>query len=111
MYEGQVPFDQHGNPVPYVRQRASLVWEDNAPFVWEDNAPFTATLVFKRFERCRSAAHAVYVKYDDPSWVVIMFLSDLEDVIASAFIPLHLTGTFEYVKRGQNYGVKLIEIA
>lgn len=103
MYEGKIPFDQQGNPVPYAAGRASLVWEDNALF--------TATLVFKRFERGRSAAHAIYVKYDDPSWEVTMFLSELEDVIASAFVPLHLTGTFEYVKRGQNYGVKLIDIA
>lgn len=104
MYEGKIPFDQHGSPIPYCR-----FGEDR--YVWEDNVPFKATLVFKRFERGRSAAHAIYVKYDDPSWEVTMFLSDLEDVIASAFVPLHLTGHFEFVKRGQNYGVKLIDIA
>lgn len=104
MYEGKIPFDHHGRPVPFIRQRVEC-------YIWEDNAPFTASLAFKRFERGRSAAHAIYVKDDDPSWEVTMFLSDLEDVIASAFVPLHLTGHFEYVKRGQNYGVKLIDIA
>lgn len=104
MYEGQIPFDQQGSPVPYTPQRDEC-------YIWEDNVPFKATLVFERFERGRSAAHAIYAKGDDPSWKVTMFLSDLEDVIAKGFAPLYLTGHFEYVKRGQNYGVKLIDIA
>lgn len=104
MYEGKIPFDQHGSPVPYCR-----FGEDS--YVWETNKPFKTTLVFKRFERGRSAAHAIYAKGDDPQWEVTIFLSDLEDVIAQGFAPLYLTGHFEFVKRGQNYGVKLIDIA
>lgn len=57
------------------------------------NVPFKTTLVFKRPERGRSAAHAIYAKGDDPSWEVTIFLSDLEDVIA----PLYLTDHFEFV--------------
>lgn len=70
MYEGQVPFDQQGNPVPY----------------------------------------AIYAKGDDPTWEATMFLSDLEDVIARGSAPLSLTGRFAFVKRGQNYGIKLLLI-
>jgi hypothetical protein len=102
VYEGQIPFDQHGNPVPYVRSRASLVWKDNEVF--------RATLKFERFERGRSAAHAIYAKADDPSWQVTMFLSDLGDVIARGEAPFLLTGRWEFVKRGQNYGVKKLLI-
>jgi hypothetical protein len=112
MYEGKIPFDQHGSPVPYVRgfARPDDVVPDSR-YVWEDNVPFKTTLVFKRFERGRSAAHAIYAKGDDPSWEATIFLSDLEDVIAKGYAPLYLTGHFEHVKRGQNYGVKLIDIA
>lgn len=103
MYEGKIPHDQHGSPVPYC-----MYGEDR--YVWEENKPFRAVLEFQRFERGRSAAHAIYAKADDPSWEVTMFLSDLEDVIARGFAPLRLTGRFEHVKRGQNYGVKLLLI-
>ncbi len=105
MYEGKIPFDQHGSPVPYCSHGA-----ENS-YVWEANKPFKTTLVFKGFVRGRSAAHAVYAKVDDPQWAVTIFLSDLKDVIAAGFTPLYLGGHFEFVKRGQNYGVKLIDIA
>ena len=104
MYEGKIPFDQHGSPVPHCRYGAER-------YVWKDNAPFRALLVFKRFNRAGSAAHAVYARGDDPSWKVTMFLSDLQSVIANGYAPLYLSGHFEFVKRGQNYGVKLIDIA
>jgi hypothetical protein len=100
MYAGKIPFDQHGNPVPFIQRRVEY-------YVWEDNATFHTSLDFVRFERGRSAAHAIYAKADDPTWEVTMFLSDLEDVVIRGLAPLRLTGTFEYVKRGQNYGVKL----
>lgn len=103
MYEGKIPFDQHGSPVPFIQRRVES-------YVWEENKPFYATLEFKRFERGRSAAHAIYAKADDPSWEVTMFLSDLEDVIVRGFAPLRLSGRFAFVKRGQNYGIKLLLI-
>lgn len=103
MYEGQIPFDQRGNPVPFIQRRVES-------YVWKDNEPFRAVLEFKRFERGFTAAHAIYAKADDPSWEVTMFLSDLEGVIARGFAPLRLTGRFAFVKRGQNYGVKLLLI-
>lgn len=102
MYEGQIPYDQHGSPVPYEGARASLVWKDNEPF--------RATLKFERFERGRSAAHAIYAKADDPSWQVQMFLSDLGDVIERGEAPFLLTGRWVFVKRGQNYGIKKLLI-
>lgn len=98
MYKGQIPFDQQDRPVAYPGGRASLVWKDNRPF--------TATLEFKRFERGRSAAHAIYAKQDDQRWEVTMFLSDLEDLINHGKPLSYLFGYFIFVKRGQNYGVR-----
>ena len=107
MYEGKIPFDQHGSPVPYVRGLACP--DDVVPdarYIWEENKPFRAVLKFQRFHRGSSAAHAIYAKADDLSWEVTMFLSDLEDVIDCGLAPLMLQGRFIHVKRGQNYGVK-----
>lgn len=110
-YEGKIPFDHHGCPVPYVRGLARP--DDIVPdsrYVWEDNKPFRAILEFQRFERGRSAAHAIYAKADDSTWEVTMFLTDFEDVVKRGLIPSRLTGRFEYVKRGTNFGVKLLLI-
>lgn len=104
MYEGKIPFDENASPVPYVVGKVTN-------YQWADNLPFHATLDFVRFERGRSAAHAIYARADDPSWEASMFLSDLGAVIERGLAPLRLKGTFEFVKRGQNYGVKLAYIA
>lgn len=104
MYEGKIPFDQHGRPVPYVVGHIDK-------YNWRPNWRFEAHLQFQRIERGRSAAHAVYADSYDLSWEAQMFLSDLTDVICQGLAPVSLHGTFEYVKRGQNYGIKLIDIA
>lgn len=103
MFKGKIPFDQHGSPVPYCLH-------EDSRYVWKDNEVFRATLKFERFERGRSAAHAIYAKADDPSWQVTIFLSDLEDLILRGEAPFLLTGRWEFVKRGQNYGVKKLLI-
>jgi hypothetical protein len=102
MYEGKIPFNQHGNPVPYAAGRVSLIWKDNEVF--------RATLEFKGFQRGRSAAYAIYTKADDPAWQVTMFLSDLGDVIERGEAPFLLTGHWIFVKHGQNYGIKKLLI-
>lgn len=101
-YGGKIPFDQHGCPMSYVGYRASVVWEENKPF--------RAQLSFVRFERGRSAVRAIYAKDDDQTWEVAMFLSEFERIVQRGFAPQHLTGRFEFVKRGANYGIKLLLI-
>jgi hypothetical protein len=103
MYDGKIPHDQHGSPVPYVIGHIDK-------YVWKDNEEFLAALTFKRFARGRSAAHAVYAKDNDPTWEAVMFITDLTDVIERGLAPLHLCGRFVHVKRGQNYGIQLIGI-
>lgn len=105
MYSGKIPFDQHGSPIPYC----PYCLHEDSRYVWRDNEPFEATLTFQRFERGRSAAHAIYAKADDPTWQATMFLSDVQTLIENDAALLHLRGTFVFVKRGQNYGIQLIE--
>ena len=113
MYKGKIPFDQHGTPVPYcLHGDDRYIWRDNEVFRAEDR-PYgliEANLYFVRFHRGRSAANAVYVKHDDPSWEVTMFLSDFQEIVTRGLAPKHLSGRFEFVKRGSNYGIKLLLI-
>lgn len=103
MYDGRIPFI-FGCPVPYVRAGRGAEYE------WRDNEEFEAELKFKGFHRGRSAAHAIYFKMDDPEWEATMFITDLKAVIEDGLAPLYLTGRFVYTKRGQNYGIKLIDV-
>lgn len=109
MYQGKIPFDQHGNPVPYCYGRTRGPGAElDSRYVWEDNAEFAATLTFKRFARGRSAAHAIYAKDDDPTWEAVMFLTDFQALVERGLAPMHLSGRFVHVKRGANYGIQLI---
>lgn len=102
MYGGEIPFDQHGCPMPYVGYRAEAVWKENKPF--------RAVLTFQGFQRGRSSIKAIYVKSDDPTWEVGMFLSDFEALLKRDVSPLRITGRFVFIKRGSNYGIQQLLI-
>lgn len=111
MYEGKIPFDQYGNPVPFYNGVTRGPYANlDSDYIWKDNAPFRATLEFKGFQRGRSAAHAIYAKRDDESWQAVMFLTDFTEVVDRGLAPKHLSGRFVHVKRGSNYGIKLLLI-
>jgi hypothetical protein len=121
-YEGEIPFDQHGNPLPYVGKRfvkekdlgtgeVEGCYEECGPrwnqeVIWAPNAEFDARLKFVRFERGRSAAHAVYRDAGDESWECQMFLTDLEELILAGLDLSDIWGVWEHCKRGTNYGVR-----
>jgi hypothetical protein len=72
--------------------------------------PFKAHLTYTGCGRGRSAIHFYFedletrIKYQ-------MFLTDMDDVISRGLAPLSLRGTWEVVKRGSNYGVRMVEAA
>lgn len=112
MFEGKIPFYPHGGGLVsyYGRSTKGPYSHLDPAYIWEDNAPFRATFNFKRFERGRSAAHAIYAKADAPDWEAVMFLSDLEDVLQRGLSLKKLQGRFVYVKRGSNYGIQMLLI-
>lgn len=101
-YEGPIPYDQYGNPLPYV-------WQSDR-VVWYPNTPFHATLLFQRFERGRSSVKAIYRQADDESWEAGMFLSEFESLVSAGHRPYRIAGEFDFVKRGSNYGLHLIAL-
>lgn len=109
MYEGPIPFDHRGQLVRYYgcSTKGPSAHLDS-DYTWEDNKPFHTTLAFKEFERGRSSVNAIFEDKGAPVNIEVpMFLTDFEDVVVRGLSPLQLKGTFEYVKRGSNYGVKM----
>lgn len=77
--------------------------------VFVPNFNFVDALDFTHFSRGRSSVKAHFVscttnkKYE-------MFISDFEDCIKNNHLTNSLIkGTFTFVKKGQNYGVKLLK--
>lgn len=87
----QIPFNKNGDQLHYP----DYVVE------WRDNLPFQDTLTYEGFGRGRSAAYFHFSRLDGTK--VTVFLKELGEMI-----PLltsgKITGTFAFVKRGENYG-------
>ena len=117
-----VPFDGKGNLLDYVYsditddekdvcRRNGVVIRDKglSCMMFMPNYEFSDTMIFDGFSRGRSSVKAHFVsettgrKYE-------MFVSDLGDAIrADGLHNARIDGKFTFTKRGQNYGVKLVE--
>lgn len=91
----QIPFDENGNQLHYAYYHANM----------RDNVPFEDTLTFKGFERGRSAAYFQFLRED--STAVCMFMTDLS-VAMPHIVNGKITGTFQFIKRGANFGCRLV---
>lgn len=107
----QIPFDSKGNQLHYAGY---------GDITWQDNFDFAGPITILQMARGRSAAYFViemtaFVAPDplavDSGYVQgIMFMTDLFDALKrSGCMPGGIIpGIFTFVKRGQNYGVKLV---
>jgi hypothetical protein len=109
----QIPFDRDGNqqhwpdpeyewPEGYGAGKPRL---EVAP-VWQDNSIFGDVLTFDGYSRGRSAAYFGFTRLDGKK--VTMFLAEFTEVVPH-MVRGKIGGTFTFVKRGQNYGAKLVE--
>lgn len=93
--------------VPYSSDGSLLSYAPYCRVPLSPNEPFHATLRFDQFLRGRSAAHAYFVD-DETKRQFPMFLTDLAKAI-----PLlkegRITGKWCVAKRGENYGIRLME--
>ena len=82
------------------------IQKDN--LVWEDIEEWDAELKMVGYNRGRSAAFFLWVDIEDNTSYP-MFLTDMSEAIQKSVIA-HGTidGRWTVVKRGQNYGIKLI---
>lgn len=111
-----IPFDPEGNQQHYPEcswargpdgdfERHSDGRAVRVEPEWRPNAPFSDTLTFNTYSRGRSAAYFHFKRTDGTG--VCMFLTDMEEAIPH-LMGGKLRGTFQFTKRGQNYGLKLI---
>jgi hypothetical protein len=93
----EIPFDDEGNQKHYPESWRGLQWRKNDPF--QD------TLTYDGYSRGRSAAYFNFKRSDGT--FVVMFLKDFEELVTH-MINGKVTGTFQFIKRGQNYGCTMV---
>jgi hypothetical protein len=106
-----IPFDKDGNQQHY----AESWWVRNpdgtngrAGPEWRDNVPFQSTLTYAGYSRGRSAAYLDFTDANGKS--VVVFMKDFEGMVPH-MVKGQVTGTFQFTKRGMNYGCQLVEPA
>lgn len=75
---------------------------------WKPADDFEAILVVWQQERGQSAARVIFTEWETGT-VYRMFLGDFVDMVKNEepLKPGIYTGTWEFVKRGSNYGIKI----
>lgn len=80
----------------------------NGDIEWRENCVFQDDLRYDGYYRGRSAAGFRFVSENDGK-TYNMFMKDFDDAMkARRFFKDRLIGQFTYVKRGQNYGIRII---
>lgn len=97
----QIPFDeQTGNMLSYPE-----VWKD---IEWKDVYEFADTLTY--FGYGRGMSSIVLFFKDSKGIEYPMFISDFHDVmILSGMNDNRVSGKWTFCKRGQNYGLKMVQ--
>lgn len=79
----------------------------NGDVIWKPNEEVELTLHYKNYSRGRSAA--TFLWEDDNGHFYPMFLTDLDDLIKQNVCGSTIHAIFTYVKRGANYGIRLVK--
>jgi hypothetical protein len=96
-------------PIPFTRNGTQLNYADRymTGVVWLENHAVETTISFVRWERGRSAAHAIFEREDNGKEVTV-FLSELEPMLQT-MVRGKVKGRFTFGKRGANYGMRLAD--
>lgn len=106
----QIPFDKDGNQLHYTPY---VGWDHvnkrpHDPPPSRLNEPFEDTLVFGTYSRGRSAAY-FHMTRESTGTDVIVFMTDLCEMIPH-MVGGKITGRFQHIQRGANFGTTLLEI-
>lgn len=93
----KIPFDAKGSQLHYPGSSND----------WRENSEFDTKLIYVGYQRGRSAAYFIFKRPNGQQ--VTMFLKEF-DSIASKMIKGVLSGSFRFIKRGENYGVLPVRI-
>lgn len=102
----QVPFDEHGNLQSYP-QRMIINGRVVESF-WRDNYEFDDKLRIANISRGQSSAKFI-LKSDTDGREYPMFMKDMLELIQTSKISNGIViAKWTFVKRGQNYGIKVV---
>jgi hypothetical protein len=121
-WDRMVPFDGDGNLMEWAdprlgRGQPDRRWRDGANHPcgeWRESKPFEAVVTFEGWVRGRSAAHAsVKVKPLGGAnpFQAQVFLTDFAEILITGAVEegqVVGTGPWEFCKRGQNFGLRLV---
>ena len=102
----KIPFDDEGNQLDYESFRRNPSTGAYEPVGSKDNFEFTDTLTFQGYDRGRSSV-TFQMKRFSTNTTVSMFISDFSEIV-NKMNHGAITGTFTFVKKGQNYGCKMV---
>lgn len=108
----KVPYDEHGNLLHYPLKKFDYTKRGYVDLSdYRENAPFEASLVLCDMRRGRSAAYFTWVDTGVFEHHYPMFMSEMCNLIILVSNMKYgvVAGTWEACKRGQNYGIKLLE--
>ena len=99
----KIPLDKQGNLLEYAPE-----WEQNE-IQWADNKVFTDTLAYDGFSKFGKFSYLIFKSTSNNSKYP-MFLTDFGRVMQERVIENgRVSGYWTFVRRGDNYGVKLAE--
>lgn len=101
MSKYQIPFDKDGNLVNYPDN-----WSMRDGGEWKDNFEFGSELIYCGYSRGQSSA-LIKFKCVYTNKKYYMFLSDFDNAVNLMKFG-HIAGNFTFVKKGRNYGIKLV---
>ena len=109
-----IPFDtKDGSLVSYTGTQPGSYEDERfnrGRWVWRQNFVFEDELVFLGFYRGCSSAGSTFKSLRDGKQYNV-FLKDLGAIILSDSLRSGvISGTFTFVKRGANYGLRLVEV-
>ena len=99
-----IPFDDKGNQMHYADPRVYPNGYSQCKD-WREPFEFEANLEFQGYRRGRSAA---YFEFKDlkSNLLYTVFLTDFEAIVQH-MVCGKVKGYYEFIKRGQNYGIRL----
>jgi hypothetical protein len=99
---------KRGQPSIFKGTLLDYVYYDKDIFDWEENKVFNDTLTYIDYGRGRSSVTFYFKGIDDAQYP--MFLTDMSSLLLNKdIIDGKVTGTWTFVKRGKNYGIKLVD--
>lgn len=91
----------------YAGELVEIVFPNGEKELWKPNEEIELTLRYKGYGRGRSAVTFYWI--DQNGYSYPMFIKDFDELVKLNIGTSEIHGTFTYIKRGANYGIKFLK--